>query len=231
MTKQDELDLWHSWKKDKDPEKLNQLLFSLKPIIETHVNKFSGTLPKSALRAEATKLTVDALDKYDPSKSQINTHLYNRLQKLNRYVYTYQNMGKIPEPRIIQIGNMNKAISYLEDTLGREPKSEEIADYMKIPVKEVKLLAKELRKDLGTDPQYVAMNPIGSTDLDIIYMLQAELRGIDLQVLNYLFGLDGNPKLTLKEIADKLAISVSRVVQIKTKLANRLRNSGVLNAY
>ena len=232
-TKEQEVDLWRTWKADPTNENLRPLLTSINPIIELHVNKMHGNLPKSALRAQMIKLTVESLPKYDPEKSQLNTYIFNNAgQKLHRYVYTYQNMGAIPEPRIIQIGTFNRVRSNLEQELGRPASYEEIADEMRVPVKQLKLLDKELRQDLIQDSAYTNVYNSNTSEIDdSIIMLHAELYGIDKEVMEYLYGLEGKPALSNSEIATQLGISQSMVTQVKSKIATRLKSSGALRGY
>jgi len=230
--KQREVELWRKWKAEKTNANLTPLLKSVEPIITTHVNKLSGNLPRSAIRAQAIMLTIDALDNYDPDKAQLNTHLYSRLQKLNRYVYEHQNLGTIPEPRIIQIGTYNRVKTNMEDQLGRPPTIDELSDELRWPKKQINLLEKEMRKDLVQDFSYVNVSDDSRADIDEhIALLHSELHGTDQKVLEHLYGLEGQPILSNSDIAKKLNISQSMVTQIKTRLANRLRSSGALIGY
>ncbi len=233
LTKQEEVELWRVWKKDPTNTNLKPLLKSLSPVLEFHVNKMHGNLPKSAIRAQMTKLTINSLDKYDPTKSQLNTFIYNNAgQKLHRYVYTYQNLGSIPEPRIIQIGTYKRVRSNLEEELGRDPTYEEVADEMHVSPKQLKLLDREMRSDLIQDINFINVADMTTSEIDdSIVMLHAELFGIDRQVLEYLYGVDGKEVLTNTQIAQKLNISQSMVTQIKSKLAKRLQSSGALKGY
>lgn len=228
-----ELQLWRTWKEDPSDENLTPLLNSLQPIIDHHTTKMHGNLPKSAIRAQMTSLVIGALPDYDPNKSQLNTYLFNTAgKKLNRYVYTYQNLGSIPEPRIIQIGTFNRVKSNLEGELGRPPTYEEIADEMKVPVRQLQLLEKEMRPDLIQDTLYSNAVFDESTEIDDgIIMLHAELFGPEKSVLEYTYGLYGKPQLSNVEIAKKMGISPSMVTQIKSKISNKLKSSGFLTGY
>lgn len=127
-----------------------KLLDSLNPIITSQVNKYAGSgLPPSALKLEAKRLTNKAIQSYDPNKAQLNTHVINNLKKLSRFVMNYQNIGHIPEPRVLMIGKYNTIYDNLEADLGREPTIVELADAMQVNVTEIERLQIELRKDLS----------------------------------------------------------------------------------
>lgn len=231
--KEKDIDLWKTWKADPTQTNLKPLLKALDPIITVHTNKMTGNLPRSAVRAQMIKLTVDALDKYDPEKAQLNTYIYNTAgQKLHRYVYTYQNLGSIPEPRIIQIGTYQRVKSNLEEQFGRPPTMDELADELKTPAKQLQLLEKEMRPDLIQDASYINIFDDSRSDIDeALSLLHNELFGVDREVMEYLYGYNGKETLSNSEIAKKLNISQSMVTQIKTRIANRLKDSGVLKGY
>ena len=231
--KDKEVELWKAWKANPNNTTLRPLLTSLNPFIENQVSKLHGNLPRSALKAQMIKLTIDSLPGYDPNIAQLNTYLGNTAgNKLHRYVYTYQNMAGIPEPRIIQIGKFNRVRGNLENELGRDPTYEEISKEMGVPVKQLKLLDKELRQDLIQDEQYTNVFGGDTSDTDEnLVLLHAELFGTDREVMEYLYGMNGKPELPNNEIAKKLNISPSMVVQIKNKISNRLVSSGVMKGY
>ena len=231
--KDKDLQLWKEWKANPSNATLKPLLTSLNPLIESNVNKLHGNLPRSALKAQMIKLTINALPNYDPEKAQLNTYLNNTAgNKLHRYVYTYQNMGSIPEPRAIQIGTFKRVKDNLENDLGRPPTYEEIGDQMHLPVKQIKLLEKEIRQDLIQDEGYTNIFGADTSETDEnLVLLHAELFGQDREVMEYLYGMNGKPQLEGNEIAKKLNISPSMVVQIKNRVANRLASSGVMRGY
>lgn len=233
VSKEQELEVWNRWRADKSNENLKSVLKVLEPTIDANVNKMTGNLPKSAVRARMIGLTIKYLDGYDPSKSKLNTYIENTAgQKLHRYVYEHQNLGKIPEPRISKIGVFNKVKSDLETRYGRPPTSEEMADELKWSKRQVELFEREVRKDLIQDPTFINVSEESRSDIDEnIIMLHAELFGTEKQVMEYLYGLEGRPQLPPSEIAKKLGISQSMVTQIKNKLANRLARSGALAGY
>ena len=231
--KDKDIQLWKEWKANPSNATLKPLLNSLNPLIESNVNKLHGNLPRSALKAQMIKLTINALPNYDPEKAQLNTYLNNTAgNKLHRYVYTYQNMGSIPEPRAIQIGTFKRIKTNLENDLVRAPTYEEIGDQMHLPVKQIKLLEKEIRQDLIQDEGYTNVFGADTSETDEnLVLLHAELFGQDREVMEYLYGMNGKPQLEGNEIAKKLNISPSMVVQIKNRIANRLASSGVMRGY
>lgn len=107
------------------------MLDSLAPLIQSQINKFAGVdLPRASIEMEAKRLTILALESYDPTMAQMNTHIINYLKKLQRFVISYQNVAHIPEPRAIGIGKYQTIFENIEAEKGREPTITELADAM-----------------------------------------------------------------------------------------------------
>ncbi len=105
--KQYEQDLFKKYQAG-TPGAKRDLLKSLAPVINSQAGRFSGSgLPDIAVKLEGQRLALEAFKTYDPSKSQLNTHVTNSLKKLSRFVTNYQNVGHIPEPRALMIGKYN----------------------------------------------------------------------------------------------------------------------------
>ena len=103
--KQTELALWQEYSNG-NRQVLPKLITSMDPVIQYNVNKFTGVpLPRVALESEARRLAINAFNTYNPNKGAgFNTHVTNHLKHLQRYVLQYQNVGKIPEPEVREIG-------------------------------------------------------------------------------------------------------------------------------
>lgn len=149
-SKAHELALWKDWHKSKDPAKLGQLLDSVHPIIATTVKRFESVpLPQSAIIAEAKKQAINAFQSFDPSAgASLGTHVHNHLQGVNRFVYEHQNIGRIPEHRIVQIGTYQAVKSDLRNKLGREPSATELSDELSWSHAEVERMERELKREV-----------------------------------------------------------------------------------
>ena len=156
-----DIELWKRWKEHNDKQAFNELMKEMTPLIEsfkrTHYNS-SMQIPPGAFDGVLKGITYSALKSYNPShNARLSTHVYNQLQKAKRFVATYQNIGRIPENRIFDVGKFNRAYTTLEEKLGRPPEDKELAKHLRWTVKEVNLMAKSLRRDVAgssfeTDP-------------------------------------------------------------------------------
>lgn len=234
IKKEQELELWKSWKTTKKPEYMNQLLASLDPLIQREVNVFkTSPLPTEAIKLRALIISKNAIEEYDPNKSQLNTHLINNLRKLNRYIYENQNIGKIPEHRILKITQYKHVKDQLKDQLNREPTIMEIADDMKLPFNEVERLEQELRSDLtiqneasGEDESGFYLDPQLFTDTtkDAIHFVYHSLSDpTDHILIENFFGLFGKPKLPILSAAQKAGMSHAKASKRLKEIAELIK--------
>ena len=145
-----ELALWKDWKKTESPKVLGKLIDSFAPVIQSTVRKFDTVpLPPSTIAAEAKKQAIAAFKTYDPKAgAALGTHVHNYMLKVNRFVYEHQNIGRIPEHRITQIGTYQAVKSELRVKRGREPSAAELADELNWSLAEVERMERELRREV-----------------------------------------------------------------------------------
>lgn len=226
-----EVDMWRSWKESgEDPEKLQPLLQSLNPVIQSNVLRHRAPrIHKPVIEAEARTLTLKALRRYNPSRgTMISTHVHNNLKGLNRFVKKHQNFTRIVETQANKIGDYQRAKESLSEELGREPTSLELSTKLKMSVKKVERLEKEIRKDsfaqLSSDTA-IESNPFEQelpVHREVIEMLPYELTIDEQKVFNYLFGRGGKRKDTKTgSIARKLGWSDSKVSQLKNSISKK----------
>lgn len=235
-TKERELELWKRYKTG-DNRALIELLESLAPLIHGQVGKFAGVgLPRVSIEMEAKRLTIQALDTYDPNfGTQLNTHITNYLKKIQRYVIKHQNVAQIPEPRAIALGRYTTIYENLESEKGREPTVSELADEMKWSPLEVERLQVEQRKDLSmtmdTDDSeggfYYFQNPNLPTyaDTQAIEFVYFDSDPIDKKIMEYSFPKFGKTitPLTKKEISQKLSLTPQEVRKRQKQLGVKIK--------
>lgn len=230
-----DLDLWRQWKtSNEDPEKLSPLLASLNPVITSQVNRHRAPrIYKPAIEAHARTLTVQALRRYDPTrKAAVASHVQNNLKGLNRYVKKHQNFTRIVEAQANKIGPYTRAKAALEEELGREPTTLELADRLKMSPKKVERLAKEMRPDIfnlpAVGPDAFESSPFEEESprhREVIEMLPYELTTDETAVFNYLFGKGGKRKISvMSDIARELGWSASKVSQVKNSISAKYRD-------
>lgn len=227
--RQEELDAWGRWKQDQNTEDFGFLLERMKPFMYGYMGKRflqTSNLPESAVKADLVLHFHRALETYDPNKgAQLNTHIGNHLPHTGRFLRTYHNIGKIPEPRARQIGMFQARQEFLREALQRDPTAEELADDMGISMKEITLLRKELRDDIiveqgaGNLGGNAQMSPKA---LEQVTFLHHELNPNQQLVLEHTYGLFGKPEQPSNEsIAQEMGITAQKVRAVKRQIAKK----------
>ena len=226
--KDKEIKLWKQWKRDGFSlysSAFAELYQSLQPLAYSVIQKWSGSgLPTSVIESEVKNLMIKALPDFDPSKGiQLNTFLINRLKKISRLVYKYQNIGTIPEQRAIKIDTFKKIKTFLKDNLNREPNAAELSEELKWPIAEVERMEKELRCAVSMSNELVGMSLVQSSrNMEILDFIYYELTGQEKLVYEYLTGYGGKPLLSGQEIAQQLSISPSTVTRLRQSIAKKV---------
>lgn len=230
--KQDEITIWKKWQKTNDPQFANQLLKSMDPFLQSYVNRYTGApLPRPAIESQARLLALKAFGTYNPKMgTQLNTHVGHELKHLHRYVLEYQNVGKIPENRGIAISKFKNIKSHLTEDLGREPTVIELADALQWSPAEVERMQSELRADLTVnqgkeeaffDTQY----NLTDTSRDMVEYIYWSSSPEEQKVIEYWFGIAGNPKLTIDEMARKMHRTPEEIKEISKRIAQRVKEN------
>lgn len=237
--KVNELDMFNKWKKSQSKEHFQDIYNSMRPLIHEAAKKaaYGSNLPESAHRIYAAQAFADALKTFNPaSGAALGTHIYGSVQnKVKRLNYEYQNLGKMSEQRSVVVGRFQNEFEGLKADLGREPSSAELADHMMLPLKQVVMMQKELRKDLsmeaGTDE---VASEEETKEEEFLNYLYYELGPEEKVVYEYITGHFGKPKLAKKNnkidyaaIAQRMGVSESKVRilhnQIRSKYKKVLR--------
>ena len=224
-----ELEMWHHWNTNgRQPEHLQPLMKSFKPLISSKVNVYTSKIrdiPPEAIRAEFNNQFVKALETYDPNRGAgLGTHIHYHLEKARRFITTYQNPGRIPENRIYKIRELQDAEMHLDDRLGRPPTQLELADHLKWSPRQVGLLQKEVRRAMPTSQfEFDPLTHMPSRQQEILRLLPYELTNEERAVFEYVYGVGGKPELGTGEIAKKLKMSPPKVSRLKSAIAEKVK--------
>lgn len=202
--KEEELKMFHAYKKNPAPETFRPLYNSFKPVIYKAAlpNMKNSQIPQSAHLALAAQSFYDALKNYDPTKAGLSTFVSNYVtNKGKRLNYKYMNIGYIPEARITEYQPLQNAIHVLRERLDREPSSIELADELKIPLKKVEMLRKEIRRDLVMDEHVSEALHFAQSDrtMQMARDIQYNLIPQHQLVLEHTLGLNGRTPVATKK--------------------------------
>lgn len=220
-----DLQLWQTWKHNPNPDTLQPLMKGIEPIIKKEVGRWKQSqVNPTLIEMEAKNLAFQSLHKYNPEKSQLNTHVTNNLKKLSRYVINNQNIVRTSEDKIYDYRKYLKAKEELETELGhdvsaldvevRMNNASKISDYKPF-TEHLYSTDSELgnvteRTDLNTDP--IAMN-----------IMFDNLKPKQQFIFQHSYGYKGSPIYQNKEIAKKLGISAPAVTKQKNVIEKSLR--------
>lgn len=224
--KQKDINLWKQWKDTNDPEALNNLIKQMEPIIYKEVQKWSGNIPVNLLENEAKLLAMKAFKTYDPSKgTALSTHLTNQLKPLSRFVYSHQNVARIPsEIRIGKISNLKNAINEFNVKHGRDPNIDELSDMLSISKKDLHKFLKELHPDFLESLMIAPSQPLFDPETDrLISDFYNSLSPIEKLVFEHSIGYY-KKRLTINQIAKKANLTTYEVRKIKEDIGKRLKN-------
>jgi DNA-directed RNA polymerase specialized sigma subunit len=201
---------------------MKPLIKRFEPMLADRARVYTGKdlqIPPAAINAEFKKQFLKAMETYDPKfGTQLGTHVYSQLRAASRFITTHQNMARIPETRIFNIGDLNRATAVLDSVHDRPPTQGEIAKYMKWRVSDVVKLQKEVRKDLRASkfPMDIYTHR-PSASKSSIKLVRDDLEPTDRKVLDAL-----QKKQKIREIAKILKISPSAVSRSKVRISKKL---------
>jgi hypothetical protein len=199
------------------PEKFENLYNTFDNSIEKSINEMGGLntpLPRPALKNQATIYFDKALNTFRAdSGAKFTTWLNIQMQPLKRFIRDNSDIAHIPDNRVIHVARMRDTVANLSDELGRSPSTQEIADSMRLDVKEIGRLQREMKKDLLVENGLESFMPTQDVEIieDRAAALMMDLKPQDAVVLEHLLGLYGKPKLTPNQIAKKLDVEQTKV--------------------
>jgi DNA-directed RNA polymerase specialized sigma subunit len=223
------LKVWKSSYGLKKDKALDELLTNLQGPIMTAVNQFQGaSMPKVTMELEAKRHAINALQNFDPNAGMsVSSYITTIVkQKLYRYVGTYNNVARIPEHHLREIGPLGEATTDLTARFGREPTVHELADHLGVSPTRITGLRRLLRKDLteeggGGVDQFEAFEH--DPDFERASIAYYSMSDAEKHVFDYSLGAHGQPRLSTNEIASKLNLSAGRISQLKKSVADKIK--------
>lgn len=219
-----------AWQQKPNKQTMGLLLNQVQPAIEKGIAANVGKQVSPVLRSSARKLAIGAIKSYDPSRAQLSTHIINHMRGLRRIGRQQQNIIRVPERIAIDQHFLSQSEAELEDMLGREPTTSELADRTGIsmrrigkirsykpPVYEGSLLNQQSGED---DPFLPAVeNDRGDYVIKAVY---DDLDETNQQIVEWTLGLYGKPKLSNQQIASRLRMTPGGVSQRKALIQQRI---------
>ena len=166
-------------------------------------------------------------------------------QAITRAIADQGSLIRIPVHMTENINRLNKISRSLMQKLGREPRPEEIAEAMDMPLEKVLKIMKvsrdpvSLESPIGEDDcrlMDIISDPSSSSPLDMLETkelnrimrnaLCTNLSNGEEGVVKMRFGIDEEKEYTLEEIGKKLNVTRERIRQIEVKAIKKLKRFG-----
>jgi len=223
-----DLELLDQWKQGGEkPDDLRPLLGNFRGLIRSQSRQWESNveLPPAAVRAEFTKQAVQAFRTYQPDKgATLGSWVGTNMKKAQRYVTTYQNTARIGEHRVYKIGQYQTAKASLDDQLGREPTTEELADHLKWSPREVGRMNAEIRKaHIESAFEGSPMNLMPSREAEVLRLVKYDLSPEERLVYEYTVGDGGKPQLKPGQIATRLNMSPAKVTRVREAIYQKMK--------
>lgn len=222
--------LWLDWQHNKTPENMGRLIDAFQPMIRSHISGLHNrTLPPSALEAEAALQARQAFETYNPRRgAALSTHVGNRLQKVNRFVYDHQSVGRVPEGQVLRAAQYRAAQDRLLEQKGRDATTEELAKTLGWSHGMVARTRRGLEGEvaMSTHPIFEELNPEVANRFDtqvVLKYVYTDLTPQERLVFEHTFGYGGRrPLATNRDIAQKTRFSESKVRAIKASIDRQI---------
>ena len=244
LAKEEELQLWHKWIKEKDPQAGDFLAKKYMPLVSYHVQRIAVGLPKNVSRDEIRSLGMmglfNALERFDPERDlKFDTYASFRIR--GSILDGLRKEDWLPRSSREKTKRIESTIEKLEQLKLRNVSAQEVANELSISPEEVITTMNEnfFANMISVDDQ-----PIAQEDKDGKHfhfkdekailpeeeLLKNELyedlaQGIATlnkseQLVLQLFYKE---ELTLTEIGQVMNLSTSRISQIHSKAIFKLR--------
>lgn len=231
--KKDRDELFEKWKADQSQSNLREVVRGLEPTIASAVRQYAGKDAPPTVQQRARILAARAVRSYDPTRgANLNTHVHNQLRRIQRMAPSISDPLAPNERFRRQQMEISSAMAHIEDTLGREPTDEEVAEATGLPAKRVTKVRNRMRARIpisvyedASDDEDGAPDIIGSERtpydewIDAVY---DDLGPVDRLIMMYRTGYRGADILDNNTIAQRLKLSPSAVSQRVRRIQSRL---------
>ena len=121
---------YETWQGNQTPEGNAAFLKEIAPIVQKGVQMYGGDSPLAA--SQGRLMALEAMKKYDPTRSRLQSHLLTQMQGLQRVQRKQHEVIRAPERVLLENYRLNQKTQELSDELGREPTDAEVSDSLGI---------------------------------------------------------------------------------------------------
>ena len=213
------------WQTYKSPKDAKSLYDALKPTISSAIKSYAGG--DSNMSVPAYRIAFDAIKTYDKSKgTDVRTHVYNNLKRLNRISSERSNIVHIPEGVSRDYSVISKAIADFSDRYNREPNDDELSDITKLSKKRIDKILQRGTQISGsesvTDEGADRVTHTGISEDTYIDYVYSSSDNIDKKIIEMMSGRKGSRVYTGAEVARRLRMTPAAVSLRISKLRDKM---------
>lgn len=226
---------FHAWKSQPTPENASTLLKHVDPIINEALRTYGSTSAKSpTLRGKAKIMALGAMERYDPSRAKLRTHLLTQMQGLRRLASREEQAIRIPEQLSLDRNRLSATENELKEQLGRDPSDVELADHGGISLRRIAhiratpgafaegSLTRYDSTGAGVWSPAVTSGPTENARKMAYEFIYHDLSPSDQLIMEHTLGLHNKQVLENQQIARKLRVSPGAISQRKLKIQQQL---------
>jgi len=225
------LDLYSQWKANPGPKTLTPVITALGPTIQKSLASH-GFDRDANMQAAAQLHLTKRLPHYDPEKSALPTWATNELKRMPRIGHKQRHGVPMPERAAIDLSTIRTMEKDLCHRLGREPTADELADETGLSTRRIGSLRARFgvptvtegmtTNQEGLEATLASSNP--TYERLALQLIYDESAPVDKQIMDYMFGWHGQPKLPKNEIAKRLKRSPANITQRASVLARKIED-------
>lgn len=225
-------ELYEAWATEPNKETMTAIVRELKPLINSEINKYSGS--NTVLRTKARALAIKAVKSYDPTAgAKLTSWVTSQMRPLIRYSRYINNPSQTSELAIRQGAEIAAARDELSHDTGIDPTDEQLADYTGLSTKRIGLVRKMTPASVTTGriedssgdseggPTLIGLAGDPSEGMyKSLELVRDSLSDRDKSILDYKTGYNGKQRLDNKSIAKRLGVTPSSVTQRSKSIAD-----------
>src|SRR5213593_1187267 len=244
LTPQQEIELAAKIKRGDKEARALMIRSNLRLVVKIAHDYANLGLPLLDLISEGNIGLMKAVERFDPAKGgKLSTYAAWWIkQSIKRALANQSKTIRLPVHIVDKLFHLRRAAAKLEETLGREPTDEELAEDLKFPVARVKQLRRaavrptsldapigddetnrvaDVVKDESADTPYEQLEE--KTNNALVHEMVETLDAREQAILRQRFGLDGGDRKTLEEIGEQFGVTRERIRQIEEIALRKLR--------